>query len=95
MQRLKELENEDLELDQSVDLAAYKVKNIKVREDGTEIATEIQHFSHEHELKLSDDEVLNIEKCDGCVQAIFPPFYRSVNCSFFLHESCAKLPRKK
>ncbi|KAK9989867.1 hypothetical protein SO802_030106 [Lithocarpus litseifolius] len=92
---LKELENEDSEPDQSVDSAAYKVKNIKEREDGTEIATEIQHFSHEHDLKLSDDEVLNNEKCDGCVQAIFPPFYSCVNCRFFLHESCAKLPRKK
>ena len=92
LQELKEGENEDLELDQS---AAYEVKNIKVGADGTEIATEIQHFSHEHDLKLSDDEVLNIEKCDGCVQAIFPPFYSCVSCSFFLHESCAKLPRKK
>ena len=42
-----------------------------------------------------DDEVPNIEKCNGCVQAIFPPFYSCVNCRFFLHESCAKLPRKK
>ncbi|KAF3964699.1 hypothetical protein CMV_011046 [Castanea mollissima] len=90
--KLKEEENEDSELNQS---ATYKVKNIKVGVDGTEIATEIQHFSHEHDLKLSDDEVLNNEKCNGCVQAIFPPFYSCVNCRFFLHESCAKLPRKK
>ncbi|XP_030958358.1 uncharacterized protein LOC115980222 [Quercus lobata] len=92
---LKELENEDSELDQSVDSAAYKVKNIKVREDGTKIATKIQHFSHKHELKLSDNEVLNNEKCNGCVQAILSTFYSCVNCRFFLHESCAKLPRKK
>nr|XP_023883350.1 uncharacterized protein LOC111995663 [Quercus suber] len=68
--KLKEKENEDLELNQSVDSAAYEVKNIKVREDGTKIATEIQHFSHEHELKLSDDEVLNIEKCNGLISDI-------------------------
>ncbi|KAL0005959.1 hypothetical protein SO802_013520 [Lithocarpus litseifolius] len=92
LQELKEEENEDSELNQS---AAYEVKNIKVGVDETEIATEIQHFSHEHDLKLTDEEVLNIEKCDGCAQAIFPPFYSCVNCSFFLHESCAKLPRKK
>ncbi|KAK4595831.1 hypothetical protein RGQ29_014073 [Quercus rubra] len=55
LQELKEEENEDLELNQS---AAYEVRNTKVGEDGTEIATEIQHFSHEHELKLSDDEVV-------------------------------------
>ena len=43
---LKDVENEDAELNQSVELvAAYKVKNIKVREDGTKIATEIDHFS--------------------------------------------------
>ncbi|KAK7857304.1 hypothetical protein CFP56_018526 [Quercus suber] len=59
------------------------------------IATEIQYFSHEHDLKLLDDDVLNNEKCHGCVQAIFPPFYSCVNYRFFLHESCAKLPRKK
>ncbi|KAF3944603.1 hypothetical protein CMV_028947 [Castanea mollissima] len=95
LQELKEEENEDPELDQSVNSAAYEVKNIKVGEDGTEIATEIQHLSHEHKLKLSDYEVLNNEKCNGCVQAISPPFYSCVNCSFFLHESCAKLPKKK
>ena len=94
LQELKEEENEDSELDQSVYLATYEVKNIKVGEDGTEIATEIQQVSHEHDLKLSDDEVLNNEKCNECVQAIFPPFYSCVNCSFFLHKSCAKLPRK-
>ena len=42
---LKEEENEESELDQFVDSVAYKVKNIKVGEDGIEIATEIQHFS--------------------------------------------------
>ena len=52
MLELKDEENEDAELDQSVEsVAAYKVKNIKVGEDGTEIATEIEHFSHEHDLK--------------------------------------------
>ncbi|XP_030971056.1 uncharacterized protein LOC115991469 isoform X2 [Quercus lobata] len=65
LQELKELENDDKELNQSVDSAAYEVKNIKVREDGTEIAIEIKHFSHEHDLKLSDDEVLINEKYNG------------------------------
>ena len=39
-----------------------------MREDGTKIATEIKHFSHEHDLKLID-EVLNNQKCDGCIRA--------------------------
>ncbi|KAL4636752.1 hypothetical protein ACB092_03G031400 [Castanea dentata] len=93
---LKDGENEDEELDQSVEsAAAYKVKKIKVGEDGTEIATEIEHFSHEHDLKLTDEEVHNNEKCDGCIRAIFPPFYSCANCSFFLHKSCANLPMQK
>ncbi|KAK7855956.1 hypothetical protein CFP56_025897 [Quercus suber] len=63
---LKDGENEDAELDQSVEsAAAYKVKNIKVGEDGTEIVTEIEHFSHEHDLKLIDEGVHNNEKCNG------------------------------
>ena len=61
----EEFENEDSELDESVDLETYKVKKINLGEDGTEIATEIEHFTHEHDLKLTD-EVLNQEKCDGC-----------------------------
>ena len=63
-------------------------------EDGTHQAIEIIRFSHEHDLQLTH-EVLNDEKCDGCVQAILPPFYSCVKCHFFLHESCAKLPKTK
>ncbi|KAL4637156.1 hypothetical protein ACB092_03G060100, partial [Castanea dentata] len=64
-------------------------------EDGTEIATEIKHFSHVHNLKLID-EVPNNKICDGCVRAILPPsFYSCVDCSFFLHKSCSKLPKVK
>ncbi|KAL4636811.1 hypothetical protein ACB092_03G035500 [Castanea dentata] len=93
---LKDGENEDAELDQSDELAtAYKVKEIKVGEDGTKIATAIKHFSHRHDLKLIEEEVHNNEKCDGCVRAISPPFYSCAKCSFFLHKSCANLPMKK
>ncbi|XP_030934532.1 uncharacterized protein LOC115959982 isoform X2 [Quercus lobata] len=63
-------------------------------EDGIEILTEIKHFSHEHDLKLSD-EVENNKKCDGCLRAILPPFYKCAKCNFFLHKSCIELPRKK
>ena len=89
-----ELENEDLELDGSVDLATYMVKKIDVGEDGIEILIEIEHFSHEHDLQLSD-EVENNKKCDGCLRAILPPFYRCAKCNFFLHKSCIELPRKR
>ena len=86
---------EDTEVDESIDSAPYEVKKFIVGEDKTQIATEIKHFSHdEHDLKLTD-EVLNNQKCNGCVRAIFPPFYSCIECSFFLHESCVNLPKKK
>ncbi len=85
------LENVDPGLDQSVDSSTYKVKKTNVGKDGIEIATEIEHFSHEHELKLID-EVQDNEKCNGCGRAILPPFYSCVKCSFFLHRSCVELP---
>uniref|UniRef100_A0A2N9FQ51 Uncharacterized protein n=1 Tax=Fagus sylvatica TaxID=28930 RepID=A0A2N9FQ51_FAGSY len=69
------LEIEDTKLGEFADSSAYKVKKTNVGKDGTEIATEIEHFSHKHDLKLSDDEVQNNEICDGCVRAILPPFY--------------------
>ena len=89
-----ESENENLELDESNDLATYIVKKINVGEDGIEIAKEIKHFSHEHNLKLID-EVENNKQCDGCLRAILSPFYSCVKCNFFLHKSCIELPRKK
>ena len=62
-------------------------------EDETKIVTEIKHFSHEHDLKLTD-KVPNNKICNECIQAILPPsFYSCVNCSFLLHISCIKLPK--
>ncbi|KAF3973844.1 hypothetical protein CMV_002775 [Castanea mollissima] len=58
------LENEDSKLHQSVDSEICKVIKTAVGEDGIEIATEIEHFSHEHHLKLTD-EVPNNKICDG------------------------------
>ncbi|KAK7837581.1 hypothetical protein CFP56_021083, partial [Quercus suber] len=63
-------------------------------EDGTEIAIEIKHFSHKHDLKLTD-EIPNKTKCNGCVQYILVPFYSCTQCSFFLHKSSAELPKIK
>ncbi|KAF3947448.1 hypothetical protein CMV_026415 [Castanea mollissima] len=91
------LKNVDSKLDQSVDSEICKVIKTTVGEDGTETATEIKYFSHEHDLKLTD-EVPNNKICDGCVRAILTPsFYSCVksNCRFFLHISCTKLPKIK
>ncbi|XP_030956908.1 uncharacterized protein LOC115979079 isoform X4 [Quercus lobata] len=59
-----ESKSEDPELHQSFDSEICKVKKITVGEDGTEIATEIKHFSHRHDLKLTD-EIPNNTKCNG------------------------------
>jgi hypothetical protein len=53
------------------------------------------NISHQHDLKLTYDQLLNNEKCNGCRHPIFPPFYGCAQCSFFLHKSCVALPRKK
>ena len=92
---LSEFEDEDSEVDESIDsVAPYEVKKFNVGEDKTQIDTEIAHFSHEHDLNLTD-EVQNSQKCNGCSRAIVPPFYSCAQCSFFLHKSCANLPKKK
>ncbi|KAL4637026.1 hypothetical protein ACB092_03G051300 [Castanea dentata] len=82
------------ELNESADSATYEVKKSNMKEDGTQIVEEIKHISHKHDLKLTNEVPIN-QICDGCVRAIFPPYYSCVKCRFFLHESCVKLPPKK
>ena len=80
-----ESKSEDSELHQSFDSEICKVKKTTVGEDGTEIATKIKHFSHEHNLKLTD-EIPNNTKCNGCVQSILSPFYSCTHvASFFIN----------
>jgi hypothetical protein len=74
---------------------SYVVKKSKLGEDKVEIAVEIKHFCHEHDLKLNDEQLENDKKCDGCMWPIYPPFYTCTPCRFFLHKSCVELPRKK
>ncbi|KAK7830740.1 hypothetical protein CFP56_028005 [Quercus suber] len=71
MQELKEEQStesksEDPELHQSFDSKICKVIKTTVGEDGTEMAIEIKHFSHKHDLMLTD-EIPNNTKCKGCV----------------------------
>ncbi|XP_021902865.1 uncharacterized protein LOC110818334 [Carica papaya] len=67
-------------------------KEIKLDEDM--IAAEIEHFSHEHTLTFSN-EGKDDKFCDGCVIPISSPFYCCEGCDFFLHKTCAELPRNK
>jgi hypothetical protein len=89
------LKFEDSGLDGSIDPLPYVVKKSKLGEDNIEIAVEIKHISHKHDLKLIDEQLENDEKCDGCMWPISPPFYTCTQCRFFLHKSCVELPSKK
>ncbi|XP_022748002.1 uncharacterized protein LOC111297612 [Durio zibethinus] len=75
-----------------MDPSFFVIKEIRHGENV--INTEIKHFSHQHNLILHD-EVKDHKCCDGCGQLIETSFYGCLQCEFFLHESCAELPRKK
>ncbi|XVF56000.1 hypothetical protein PTKIN_Ptkin06aG0081100 [Pterospermum kingtungense] len=57
-------------------------------------ATEIKHFSHQHNLQTSEEMMKSDGYCNGCMGAISGPFYFCKHCDFFVHKSCAKLPMK-
>ncbi|XVF77743.1 hypothetical protein PTKIN_Ptkin14bG0071400 [Pterospermum kingtungense] len=69
------------------------IKGVKHGE--TVINTEIKHFSHQHNLELSEVVKDDDRYCDGCSMLITTPFYLCLQCHFSLHKSCAELPRKK
>ncbi|XVF83388.1 hypothetical protein PTKIN_Ptkin16aG0481300 [Pterospermum kingtungense] len=57
--------------------------------------TSIKHFSHDHDLTLSED-IVGDKQCDGCLLSISAsPYFCCSQCDFFLHKSCAELPKKK
>ncbi|XVF43550.1 hypothetical protein PTKIN_Ptkin02bG0049000 [Pterospermum kingtungense] len=58
-------------------------------------ATEIKHFSHVHNLMLSDKVGKDDKYCDGCTLAISDSLYYCSQCDFLLHKICAEFPKKK
>ncbi|XP_007029172.2 PREDICTED: uncharacterized protein LOC18599231 isoform X1 [Theobroma cacao] len=63
---------------------------------GDEIATEIKHAFHDHNLtRTFSGEVKDDINCDGCMRPISTAFYGCEQCRFFLHRNCAELPREK
>ncbi|KAK7830734.1 hypothetical protein CFP56_028018 [Quercus suber] len=79
---LEELKEDDPELHQSIDTEICEVKKTVLGEDETKIATEIKHFSHEHNLKLIV-KILNNTKCNSC---------KECRGQYIHHKSCAELP---
>ncbi|GLU11039.1 hypothetical protein SLE2022_278110 [Rubroshorea leprosula] len=56
---------------------------------------EIKHFSHKHNLILSDDGVEDGQSCEGCMRSISTSFYYCAQCNFFLCKCCVhELPKK-
>ncbi|KAB1227482.1 hypothetical protein CJ030_MR1G028866 [Morella rubra] len=56
---------------------------------------EIEHFSHEHPLILTEVLETDGEKgviCSGCEESVLGPGYKCYECNFLLHKSCAELP---
>ncbi|KAE8712316.1 Ubiquitin carboxyl-terminal hydrolase family protein [Hibiscus syriacus] len=59
-------------------------------------ATLIEHFKHHHYLTLIDNNREYDDKCcDGCMLPVSDSFYYCSLCEFFLHKSCAELPKMK
>ncbi|KAG8479874.1 hypothetical protein CXB51_029504 [Gossypium anomalum] len=85
-------ENED---DESLDIPVNSItKVLETNDDGEAIV--IEHFKHKHYLMLSDNIREHGDKCcDGCLLLISPKFYHCSRCDFFLHKSCAELPKMK
>ncbi|GLT56305.1 hypothetical protein SLA2020_293540 [Shorea laevis] len=56
---------------------------------------EIRHFSHNHNLILSDDGVEDGQTCEGCMRSISTSFYYCAQCNFFLCKCCVdEFPKK-
>ncbi|KAK5770071.1 uncharacterized protein LOC108462365 isoform X1 [Gossypium arboreum] len=85
-------ENED---DKSLDIPVNSItKVLETNDDGE--ATVIEHFTHKHYLMLSDNIREHGDKCcDGCLLLVSAKFYHCSRCDFFLHKSCAELPKMK
>ncbi|XP_040942086.1 uncharacterized protein [Gossypium hirsutum] len=85
-------ENEE---DKSLDIPVNSItKVLETNDDGE--ATVIEHCKHKHYLMLSDNIREHGDKCcDGCFLFISPKFYHCSRCDFFLHKSCAELPKMK
>ncbi|XWS07804.1 hypothetical protein CRYUN_Cryun41cG0022300 [Craigia yunnanensis] len=76
----------------TMDPSLFVIKEIRLGKNV--INTDIKHFSHGHNL-IHNDEVKDHRCCNGCSQLIETSFYSCLQCDFFLHKSCAELPRKK
>ncbi|XP_058207620.1 uncharacterized protein LOC131320786 [Rhododendron vialii] len=90
--------------DDSADIITQFIKKMAAIQGKHEGAAEIKHGSHRHPLTLYEEPIdhassyfnvaWNVPKCCGCAQSISAPFYCCLECEFFLHVWCAKLPEE-
>ncbi|GLT44706.1 hypothetical protein SLA2020_185910 [Shorea laevis] len=89
-----EVKNGSQKSSEALEMQASITCVLKKEHRGEEIiATEIKHFSHEHNLIFSD-EIKDDICCDGCIRAISTEFYYCTECDYSLHKFCAELLRK-
>ncbi|XVE85621.1 hypothetical protein DITRI_Ditri17bG0104900 [Diplodiscus trichospermus] len=58
---------------------------------------QIEHFIHMHPLMLTeevDEKIPDEVVCRGCLESLAGPFYGCSDCEFYLHKSCAEVPRE-
>jgi hypothetical protein len=72
----------------------HLVEGIDLTVDERDGPKEINHFSHpHHNLILINEKLVNVKRCEACMQFIIStPFYGCIQCNFFLHYRCTKLP---
>ncbi|KAJ8769749.1 hypothetical protein K2173_005955 [Erythroxylum novogranatense] len=56
--------------------------------------TKFHHFSHRHAVHLFNSRNKLPNKCDGCELLLSGPVFGCLDCSFYLHKSCAEAPKK-
>ncbi|XP_040965711.1 uncharacterized protein [Gossypium hirsutum] len=87
--------SQENEADKSLDIPVNSITEVLETNDAGE-ATLIEHCEHMHYLMLSDNIREHGDKCcDGCLLLISAKFYHCSRCDFFLHKSCAELPKMK
>jgi hypothetical protein len=76
--------------------ATHLIKALNQAEDEGPHHEEIEHFSHQqHKLILCYDRVNDDKICEGCKELIISvPFYSCMQCNFFIHTRCTKLPTR-
>ncbi|KAJ8760640.1 hypothetical protein K2173_015307 [Erythroxylum novogranatense] len=60
----------------------------------SETKIRIKHFSHHHELVLFNCKKDQSYSCTGCLVRVPGLVYGCFECKFYLHKSCAEMPRE-